>query len=300
MGSGAASHVVERWGEFWFGRGRADALAVFRILFAVCLLLEARISLSANRLAIEGGFHLPYLSWIPLLPKELYSLLHAAQYPCIVLLGLGCFTRTACLALLGLQGYVFFADQLNFRNHPYLFLLILLLLLQSPCSEHYSLRAASRGLGSGRRAASQMWPLTAQRLIQFQISAVYLFAAGHKINPQFLGGHVLAHYFGQDLATGSSLLLLDAVADPQTIRTWVEWVKTPANMVMASWVTLLAEIFLAFGLWFRRTRPWAMLIGFALHLGIAVVMDVWSFTVAVLGSYLLFLDGLPWSKGVKS
>ena len=54
-------------------------------------------------------------------------MIHIAEIPLIILMGLGLFTRGAIGGLLVLQSYIFFADQLNFRNHPYFFLLVLVI-----------------------------------------------------------------------------------------------------------------------------------------------------------------------------
>jgi len=83
--------------------------------------MELPITRTLSVFAIDGGFHLPYVPFIGRITPETYALIHNLEIPFIVLLGLGILPRLSAGALLGLQGYVFFSDQLNFRNHPYFF-----------------------------------------------------------------------------------------------------------------------------------------------------------------------------------
>ncbi len=288
-----ARRWLERWGDFWFAEGNALALGLFRALFAFALLLEVPVSLERNRFAIEGGFHLPYLSWIEPVSPGVFWALHALQVPFILLLGVGLLSRLSCGALLGLQGYIFFSDQLNFRNHPYFFLLLLLLLLISPCDEALSLRALLRGLRArrlGRAITRAAAPLTAQRLIQLQISLVYLYAALQKLNPEFLGGWVLMDTFRWSLREGRAHELLLKLFSMETLVGFDEWLAVAGHLVPFAWATVVAELFLAWGLWMRRTRPAALAVGVGQHVSIALSMTIDSFTLATLAAYLLFLD----------
>jgi hypothetical protein len=46
----------------------------------------------------------------------------------------------------------------------------------------------------------------------------------------------------------------------------------------------------------RSVRPWLLAAGFGLHLGIAVLMGLWSFSLAMMGCLVLYLRplDLPW------
>jgi hypothetical protein len=278
-----------RWNTFWFAEGGTLALGLFRIAFAGCLWREVDTTMNKSVFALaDEYFHLPYASFIPLVPEAWWGPLHAVEFVLITLLALGLFHRTAAASLLLLEGWVFFADQMNFRNHPYFFLLVLAALSLAPASDAVSIpalfRAARRGRGAllgGRR------PLTWQRLLQVQVAMVYVFAAAHKFNPFFLGGHVLSHY------------LVDSA--PEEADYWMElspdaldrmrlWLADPAHLIGPSVVSAVLELTLPFGLFVPRLRPWALLIGVPFHLGIAFSMNIWAFSWAMIASYLLFLD----------
>ena len=268
--------LARRWNEFWFAEASPIGLGLFRIAFAIALALEVETTFAKSPFAIAGGFHLPYASWVPLLTETGFRGVHQWQFPFIAMLGVGLFTRTACGLLLLSQGWVFFTDQLNFRNHPYFFLLLLAILLVSPAGKALSIDALLRHPRQPRLSI-EPWrePLTAQRLICVQVSLVYLYAAFAKLNPGYLRGEVLAHHVGKWLdGTG-----------------WFAGGFTaPAILWSALAVaTLGLEVFLAVALWLPRLRPWAFALGTAFHISIAVTMNIWVFSLAVLATYVLFL-----------
>lgn len=286
--------IAMRWNRFWYAKGNTLNLGLFRVMFAGCLFWEVEIAKDRNLFAVEGGFHLPYLSFVPLLSPEVYAVFHDWQYPFIALLGVGVLTRSSCAALIFLQGYTYFADQLNFRNHAYLFLLILLLLLFSPCSESLSLSAlirrwkAPREGGPDNRVITQ--PLTIQRLLQLQVSIAYFYAALHKMVPEYLGGQVLANLMVKDLFSGRSRRYLTLLLSPGTVSDLQRLAQNPEAWIALSWITVGLELGLAFALWIPRARVVAIMVGIPFHLSIAFVMSIDTFSAAMIASYLLFLD----------
>ena len=52
---------------------------------------------------------------------------------------------------------------------------------------------------------------------------------------------------------------------------------------------LVVEFALAFLLWFRATRPWAILAGLGLHAGILLTVNIPIFGELMIASYLTFL-----------
>jgi hypothetical protein len=271
-----------RWSGFWFGAGSPTALGVFRALFALCLVFEVETGLTMNVFALPGGYHLPYASFVPAVPEAAYRALHLGQLPFIALLAMGLFARTSCAVLLAMQGWLFFVDRLEFRNHPWFFLLVLLLLALSPCGKGFSLRGWRPG------APVRAVPLTAQRLIQVQVSLVYLFAGLHKLDASFLGGHVLSHHLSAGLGSGLSGRVLRSTFGEPTLASWIAALSEPDRLVALSVASLGLELFLAFALWFRSVQPVAIAAGVAFHLGIGFTMNVFAFSLAMMASYVLF------------
>ena len=279
----------ERWERFWFEEGPATGLGAFRIVFGLCLLLELPVSYYHSAFAMDGpGFQLSYTSLIPHVSPGLYDALHLLQLPLIALLIVGAWTRSASAGLAILQGWLLFADPLGFRNHPYLFWLVLLLLAVSPAGR--ALGLDGRGAAGGARASRAV-----QRLLQVQICLVYFIAGLHKLNPAFLGGEVLAHMIGLALPHSTLGGVTQAVLGESAYRVLEGWTARPELFAPLAWFTLLCEFGLPVALWLPRLRMPAMCLGAAFHAGIAVSTEIWSFSIAMIGSYLLFADPERWS-----
>lgn len=277
--------LFDRWERFWFAEGSTRALGAFRILFGLTIFGEVGTNFEMQQNALEGGFHVPYLSCLGPLSEDLYRGLHLVQWPASLLLAAGVAPRLACAVLLASEGRVFLADHLHFRNHAYLVLLITGLLLLSPCGRSFSLASLwRRGAASVREFA----PLTAQRLIQFQISVMYFWSAVNKLSPGFRSGEVLAVAIGSGLDKGLSGAILGALLAPETLAHWVGLASRPENMLLGAYGTIAIEFFLAFALWWRRTRTVAILVGIAFHVGIGISMDIGTFGLLAVSSYVLF------------
>ena len=250
---------------------------------------ELPITRANSLFAVEGGFHLPYFSFIKPVSPYLYLGMHDLQWVFLLLLGLGIYARISAGALLVLQGYIFFSDQLNFRNHPYFFLLVLLLLTFSPAGESFSVPALIRRLRRGAGPSDRTAPLTSQRLIQLQVSIVYGYASLHKMTAAYLNGRVLTIIMAPAIANGrlGTILSILPASLAEALQTAMD---RPAVWAVAAWSTVLLELSLAFALWIPRVRKPAMIFGICFHLSIAILMNIDTFSLAMIGSYLLFLD----------
>ena len=291
--------VYGGWNSFWFEKGNSFTIGFFRILFAYCLWREVGTTSARSVFAVEGGFHLPYVSFIEPVSRQVYDWIHLAQYPLVIWLGIGFFSRFAAGGLLALQGYIFFADQMNFRNHPYFFMLILLFFLFAPLDDAVSVRRWLRSRRSDacdpRAYLGTLAPLTAQRLIQVQVCVVYVYAALHKINGYYLSGGFLARMFSKDLFDDLSGDFLQVFLS-RDVLVWLRELTTePHWFILPAILTIAVELSLPFALWSRRLRPYAFLAGLGLHGSIAMVMNIKTFSIASLAAYVLFLhpDTLP-------
>lgn len=108
------------------------------------------------------------------------------------------------------------------------------------------------------------------------LSLMYGFAAAAKLNLVYLSGGVL----GLELGRGSLLPW------PEALRVW--WL-----LAALAAFALVAEAFLAVGLWLPRYRRLAMLVGVALHAGIIASFEasvpIAVFTIVTLSLYTAFL-----------
>ena len=231
---------------------RADArsLAVARITLAVCAFGLAwenwRI---LSRLLNPIIVRLPYFEWLPRLPVSALPVLIGAWVIASAAFLLGWKTRVAGAIITGLCGYTLLLDQQLYSNHLYLFFLIVLLLSVADCGAALSLDS----LHKGTHDTVAGWPAL---LLMVQVSLVYCFSALAKLTPQYLSGDVLSQTFKQQ-----------------------GWLVFPLSWRSAQVLSVLAvlaivlELFIAFGLWNKRLRWFAVVGGLALHAFILTTLD---------------------------
>lgn len=118
--------------------------------------------------------------------------------------------------------------------------------------------------------------LWAVRLIQLQISALYLFAVWAKLRGQ-------AWDNGTAVAYSLQIHNLQRFAVPSVLYNNI-WLVN-----LQTYATLIIETSLAFLVWNRRARPWVLLAGVLLHLSIELTILVGFFSLIVIASYLAFL-----------
>lgn len=138
-----------------------------------------------------------------------------------------------------------------------------------PAGEVWSLDARRRGTSDFRAP----WGL---RLLQLQVSALYLFSVVAK-----LGGR--SWQDGTAVGLAVQLEDLQRVVVPQVLATSVTF------SALATYGTLVVEAFLVVGLWKASTRWWAMAAGVAIHLGIEATLLIGWFSLTVIACYLAFV-----------
>jgi hypothetical protein len=137
-----------------------------------------------------------------------------------------------------------------------------------PAGETWSLDARRRG--STWRAP---WAL---RLLQLQISALYLFSVTAK-----LGGAS----WQNGTAVGKAVQLedLQRLVLPESLATSV------TVSAVLTYGTLVVEAALVVGLWLPRARWWVMAAGVGIHLGIEATLLIGWFSLTVVACYLAFV-----------
>ena len=77
-----------------------------------------------------------------------------------------------------------------------------------------------------------------------------------------------------------------------------EWFPVSLDLArFLGWITLASECFIGFGLWARRTRPWAVLVCVAMHVTMALSLRVSIlFHLLMLGHLPLFLSPRAWER----
>jgi hypothetical protein len=130
-----------------------------------------------------------------------------------------------------------------------------------------------RGVEGNAVAPSAPW---AQRMIQLELALMYFASFCWKLK-----GNTWLH--------GTALYY---VIHLQSIARFPipGWIQHPAILKIGSWFTLLLEFSLAILIWFRRLRYPLLLIGVLFHLCLEYALNLPMFEWDVLSAYVLFVD----------
>jgi hypothetical protein len=280
--------VVQAWNGFWFAPLSTATLALIRIAVGVLSLMWA-ISLSGDVLTflasdgiepreppysvVIGPWHtwglLGFAGGKPIIVAVLVALIIAS-----VALTVGFFTRAAAVivfvALLSLQRrnpFVFNSGDALLRDLSFYLML-------APAGLAFSVDRWRRARQSFWDAPVRaVWPL---RLIQVQFTIIYLAA---------VWGKVRGVNWNDGTAVSYSLRLTDYERFP--VPSSIENSLFISNVLTIGTVGL--ELALAILVWNRKLRPWVLLLGVSLHLGIEYSLRVGFYSLAVLAVYLAFV-----------
>lgn len=237
-------------------RANARQLAIARILIGVNAAFAAlEAARILPRLLTPIVVKLPFSPLVPVLPAGAVRPFLAAWLLAALAFALGWKTRVTGGVLALVTGYTLVLDQQTYSNHLYLLFLVILLLT-----------IADSGAG---------WPIL---LLKIQVTIVYVFSAAAKLTPQYLSGEMLTRSLKQE----------GWLAVPESWR-------TPAAMGTLAVASIVAELFIAFGLWSPRLRLPAIIAGTVFHLLIIAVLDssrlaLGIFALSMFAGYLLFVD----------
>jgi len=198
-----------------------------------------------------------------------------------VAMAIGLGTRFASWATFGVIAFHLLISTTHVHNNRAYLVTILLLLAMAPTGRSWSV---DRWLGRrrGRRPVSEVtpgWPLW---LIRFACSTVYLASGFSKlIDPDWFGGTVTwgRVTVGEDDLRSS--ILPGGVVDVILDRSF---------HTVAAKAIVMTELFIAIGLWWRRTRLWAVLVAFAFHVMIEVSSNVQLFSWLAIAVLVVWAD----------
>jgi Vitamin K-dependent gamma-carboxylase len=271
------------WNRFWFAPVSTAPLAVFRIVFGV-LVFFWTLSLLPELSAFftKGGIlprqqHYTGGAWglFGTFPSHtavviVWALLLVAS----IALVLGfCSQLAAAVVLVAVMAFE--------RRNPWVFnsgdglmRLLAFYLIFAPASVSLSLRRFLRDRAEfwtfPERAA---WPM---RLLQIQFSAIYLTAVWDKVR-------------GTDWNNGTAVSIALRITDLQRfpVPGFVTHSLLLSNLL--SFGTLAIELSLGVLVWNRTLRPYVLLAGLSLHLGIEYSIRVGFFGLSILSMYLLWV-----------
>ncbi len=277
------TRAVAAWERFWFRDVETSTLALFRIAFGI-VVVGWTISLAPALYSFftddgiapgdpdngSGAWGLLQLDSSPTAVTLLYLFLLVGSLCLLV----GFRTRLAAV--------VVFVCLVSFaRRDPWVLnsgdLLIFVLAFYLMLAPSGAALSVDRWLGSRRRfwefPRRSIWPL---RLIQVQVSLLYFFAVWAKVR-------------GTTWNDGTAVSYAFRLEDLERFPVPGFLTDTLVLVNLLTYGTLAVELALAILVWNGKLRPWVLLLGVGLHLGIDYAVRVGFFSFAALVAYIAFL-----------
>lgn len=277
------TRALETWERFWFREVETSTYALFRIAFAV-IVLAWTISLAPALYSFFGDDGI-----LPAHPDGdagAWGLLQLDSSPAsVTALYLLLLVGSLCL-LFGfkarLAAVVVFVCLVSFaRRDPWVLnsgdLLVIVLAFYLMLAPSGSALSVDRWLKTRSRfwefPKRSLWPL---RLIQVQVSLLYLFAVWAKVR-------------GETWNDGTAVSYAFRIEDLERFPVPAFVTDSLLLVNLLTFGTLATELALAILVWNGKLRPWVLLLGVMLHLGIDYAVRVGFFSFAALVAYVAFL-----------
>jgi hypothetical protein len=277
------TRAVVAWERFWFRDVETSTLALFRIAFGI-VVVAWTISLAPALYSFftDDGI----LPGHPDNGSGAWGLLQLdSSATAVTILYLFLLVGSLCL-LVGfrtrLAAVVVFVCLVSFsRRDPWVLnsgdLLIFVLAFYLMLAPSGTALSVDRWLGSRRRfwefPKRSIWPL---RLIQVQVSLLYFFAVWAKVR-------------GTTWNDGTAVSYAFRLEDLERFPVPGFLTDTVVLVNLLTYGTLGVELALAILVWNGKLRPWVLLLGVGLHLGIDYAVRVGFFSFAALVAYIAFL-----------
>jgi Vitamin K-dependent gamma-carboxylase len=278
------TRFTEAWNRFWFTEIPTSTYALFRIAFGIltfCWALSLAPSVFAfysrdGVLPVRPDYNSNFdWSVFDVFPSDVaVAIVYFLLYIAALMLIVGFRTRLAA--------FVVFVCLISFgRRNPWVLnsgdLLVFVLSFYAmlmPSGEGFSvdrwLRDRAHFWEFGTRA---IWPL---RLVQIQVSVLYVAAVWAKVR---------GTTWNDGTAVSYAFRMEDLERFP--VPGFVTDTVLIANVL--TYGTLAVELALGILVWNRVLRPWVLLLGVGLHLGIDYTTRVGFFSWAVLVAYVAFI-----------
>ncbi|MCY4435195.1 MAG: HTTM domain-containing protein [bacterium] len=269
-----------RWlGEVFDQPASVRGVAVLRIVLGPSVIWHLRPFLadSLSGITYHDRFQQQWWPWFPNAPTGLYVALLWVGVAAAVLMTVGLWSRAATWTAFAVVAYNLFLSETHFHHNRAFLVILLAGVALCDNGRVLSLDARRRPPLDDR---ALVWPLW---LLRFEVAVVY-FASGFSklIDSDWVGGRVLHDRtirYQHEVRDTLGDTLADPVLEVVTARAF-HWVLSPAAVA--------TELFIAFGLWFRRTRLAAVWVAVAFHVGIEVSAQVQVFSVIGIGALALW------------
>jgi hypothetical protein len=272
---------VERFDELIGRPVSMRAMALLRILIGPVVMMHLRpfIERSRDGRIYRDVFHWPYADWYPELPRSIYVALLWLAASAAVAMTIGLFTRIATVSVFTIVAYNLFLSTTHLHNNRAYLLSVLAALAVTPCGRELSVDAwwRRRRGAVAPPATSPAWPLW---LLRFVAATVYGASGFSKlVDPDWFGGSVTWH----------RLVLVRDRLEASVLPAWAIDILTDRSFhTAAAKVIVATELFIAIGLWWRRTRYAAVWIAICFHVAIQFSARVEVFSYLAIAALVIW------------
>jgi hypothetical protein len=272
------------WSRFWFTPVETSTLALFRIAVGL-VVLSWTLALAPSLYAFysrdgilptypdyEGTLAWGLLEWFP--GNAAVTILYFALLLASICVLVGFATRIATLIVFVCMVSFAHRNPWVLNSGDLLVQLLVFYLLLAPAGDGLSVdRWLKRDRQFWEFSRRSIWPL---RLVQVQVSILYITAVWDKVR---------GSTWNDGTAVSYALRIGDLERFP--VPGFVTDSLILANLM--TFGTLAIEFALAILVWNRVLRPWVLLLGVFLHLGIDYGVRVGFFSWAVFVAYVAFI-----------
>jgi hypothetical protein len=257
------------------------SMALLRVLIGPIVLLHLRPILTAawHGRIYRDAFYEPYASWYPQLPRDAYIGLLWIAAAGAVAMTLGWRTRITTAVVAAIVTYDLFLSSTNVHNNRAYLVIVLMALAITPCGRELSVDAwlrRRRGLAP-LPTTSPAWPLW---LLRFEAATVYGASGLSKlVDPDWFGGTV----------TWQRLNSVRDRMEASVLPGWaVDLLTNRAFNTVSAKIVIATELFIALGLWSRRTRYAAIWVAICFHVAIQLTADVEVFSYLAIAALVIW------------
>jgi len=271
--------VVRSLESFFFRPIPATTFAVMRIAVGSLALIWSATLLSQadpllTWLRIDAVGDIGWWQFWPSAPDGFIVALILCLVVASALMTIGLWARPATWAVFLLVLIIHRYNPLAFNGGDFILRSVLLLgLALSPAGAYLS-------IDSWRKSGAMVWTAPqvsawTLRFIQLHISMGYILTVLLKLRGEtWLGGTAMWYALGLEELTRFDV---------------PSWISTPPVGAVLGWTTLAIELGVGVGVWIRKVRPYALVAGVLLHIGIAALFEIGFFSYVMVVSYLAFL-----------
>jgi Vitamin K-dependent gamma-carboxylase len=260
----------------------AYLLGLMRVLFGALLCVQAwqRYEELADWGYFGSFFHLPFVPEALVPSEPTYRALLGIEAVGGLLAVLGWFGREGLCVGSGIGLFLMLCDRLQYHNNRFALLLCCFLCAFCPSDRSFLLY---RGRRHALPLAQRLGPTLPARLIQLQVSLLYLSSGGGKaLDPDWRSGQTMLLRFQAGVREAARA----GVSPPHW---FVDFFSSPLIVALGSKAAISLELSLAVALWFGRTRAAALWAGAVFHLFIqaSARVELFSFLMGV--AYIAFV-----------